>query len=52
MDLGPHAMFIWLCYATVAIVVAAMIVTLWLDGRRYRRELESLENRSSGRSSG
>jgi heme exporter protein CcmD len=52
MDLGPHAVFIWLCYATVAIVVAAMIITLWLDGRRYRRELKALESSGSERSSG
>lgn len=51
MDLGPHAVFIWLCYATVAIVVMAMIFTLWLDGRRRLRELKALESRSIGRSS-
>jgi hypothetical protein len=30
----------------------AMIITLWLEGRRYRRELEVLENRGTERSSG
>jgi len=52
MDLGPHAVFIWLCYAAVALVVAAMIIWLWFDGRRHRRELDSLESRSAPRSSG
>jgi len=52
MDLGPHAVFIWLCYGTVAIVVAGMILALWLDGRRHQRELESLASRDVVRSSG
>ena len=49
MDLGPHAIFIWLCYAAVAVVVATMIVGLWLDGRRHARELALLESKGLGR---
>lgn len=43
MDLGPHAIFIWLCYGTVAIVVLALIGWLLADGRRRERELVELE---------
>ena len=43
MDLGKHAVFIWLCYGAVALVVAAMILGLWLDGRRQLRELTRLD---------
>ncbi len=49
MDLGPHAMFIWLCYGAVALVVASMIAWLWLDGRRHARELAMLEAKDIGR---
>ena len=45
MDLGKHALFIWLCYGVVAAVVALMILGLWLDGRRQRRELARLDAR-------
>lgn len=49
MDLGPHAIFIWLCYGTVALVVSGLIAWLWLDGRRRERELLDLEQRGLGR---
>ncbi|MGE0767250.1 MAG: heme exporter protein CcmD [Hyphomicrobiaceae bacterium] len=49
MDLGPHAVFIWLCYGAVSAVVAMLIAWLWLDGRRYERELTALETKGLGR---
>lgn len=49
MDLGPHAVFIWLCYGAVALVVLVLIGWLSLDGRRRRRELEQLEAKGIGR---
>ena len=45
MDLGPHAVFIWLCYGAVAVVLGMMIVGLWLDGGRQVRALAELEAR-------
>lgn len=45
MDLGPHAIFIWLCYAAVAVVLVAMMAGLWLEGRRLDRELARLDSR-------
>ena len=43
MDLGRHALFIWLCYGLVGAVVGLLILGLWLDGRRQRRELARLD---------
>ncbi|MGE0700276.1 MAG: heme exporter protein CcmD [Hyphomicrobiaceae bacterium] len=43
MDLGPHAVFIWLCYAAVGVVVGGLVAALWLDGRRQARALARLE---------
>lgn len=43
MDLGPHAAFIWLSYAIVAAVIAAMIGWLVLDGRRHASRLAEFE---------
>ena len=51
MDLGPHAIFIWLCYAAVAVVVATLVVGLWLDGRRHARDLALLEQQGLARAS-
>jgi heme exporter protein D len=45
MNLGPHAAFIWASYAATALVVALLIAFLVLEGRRYRRHLDSLEAR-------
>lgn len=50
MDLGPHAVFIWLCYGAVATVIAGLVLGLWLDGRRHARDLALLEARGLGRS--
>jgi heme exporter protein CcmD len=51
MDLGPHALFIWLCYGAVGLVVAALVIGLWLDGLRHKRRLADLEARTSRRGS-
>lgn len=45
MDLGPHSAFIMASYAIVAVVLAALIAWLFLDGRRQQRLLEDLEAR-------
>jgi len=55
-DLGPHASFIWLSYAAVALVVGGLIAWLMLDGREQQRRLDELaargvRRRSSGRKS-
>ena len=49
MDLGPHAIFIWSSYGTVALVLGALILGLWLDGRRHARDLALLERQGLGR---
>jgi heme exporter protein D len=55
LDLGPHASFIWSAYAAVAVVLAAVIAWLILDGRAQQRRLDELaargvKRRSAGRS--
>lgn len=45
MELGPHAVFIVASYAGAAIVLAALIAWLVLDGRRQQRMLADLEAR-------
>lgn len=49
LDLGPHAAFIWAAYATVALVIAALLVWLRVDGRRQQRLVEMLELESKRR---
>jgi heme exporter protein D len=51
MDLGPHAAFIWAAYAVVAVVLAALVAWLVLDGRRQQQVLDDLETRGSRRRS-
>jgi heme exporter protein D len=51
MDLGPHAAFIWISYAAVAVVVTALIVWLIADGRKQVADLEALERRGIRRRS-
>jgi heme exporter protein D len=51
MDLGPHAAFIWISYAAVAVVVAALVAWLTADGRRQAADLEALESRGIKRRS-
>ena len=43
MNLGPHAVFIWLSYAIVGVVVAALIGWLLHDGQRWQRRLAELD---------
>ncbi|HWB44288.1 MAG TPA: heme exporter protein CcmD [Hyphomicrobiaceae bacterium] len=52
MDLGPHAAFVWISYAIVAAVLAALAAWLVLDGRRQQRALDELESRGVSRRSG
>ena len=51
MDLGPHAVFIWAAYATVAAVLAALAAWLVLDGRHQRQLVDELEARGVRRRS-
>ncbi len=51
MDLGPHAVTIWMCYGAVALVLGGLILWLDLDGRRLARQLASLEERGIRRRS-
>jgi heme exporter protein D len=51
MDLGPHAAFIWISYAAVAITIAALIAWLVADGRKQAADLEALESRGVRRRS-
>ena len=50
MNLGPHAVFIWLCYGIAAVVVAALLAWLHLEGRRLAVALADLERRGLSRS--
>ena len=52
MNLGPHAAFIWASYGVAALVLAALIGWLILDGRRYRARLAALEARGVRRGGG
>lgn len=45
IDLGPHAAFIWMSYAGVIVVLAALIGWLIGDGRRQQAALNDLESR-------
>ncbi|MGQ0455876.1 MAG: heme exporter protein CcmD [Hyphomicrobium sp.] len=51
MDLGPHALFIWLSYAAVTAVIGALIGWLTFDGKRQARALSDLESRGVKRRS-
>jgi heme exporter protein D len=51
MDLGPHAAFIWISYAAVTVVVAALVAWLVFDGRRQAAAMEELEKRGARRRS-
>ena len=50
-DLGPYAAYIWAAYAMTALVIAALIVWLHLDGQRQARALAQLEARGVKRRS-
>jgi len=49
MDLGPHAAFIWAAYGVVALMLAALIGWLIVDGRNQQHRLDDLEARGLGR---
>jgi heme exporter protein D len=51
MDLGPHAGFIWAAYGVVAVVLAALVTWLVLDGRRQQQLIDELEARGIRRRS-
>ncbi len=48
-DMGPHAAFIWMAYAIMTGVLAALIAWLILDGRKQSRLLALYEARSSSK---
>jgi heme exporter protein D len=51
MDLGPHAAFIVLSYATAIIVLAALVAWICLDHRALKRTLSALEKQGVTRRS-
>jgi heme exporter protein D len=51
MDLGPNAVFVWASYVAVSIVIAAVLVWLFADGRRQQRKLDAFEARGITRRS-
>jgi heme exporter protein D len=51
MDLGPHASFIWTAYGMVAVVIAALVAWLVIDGREQERRLSELAARGVKRRS-
>jgi heme exporter protein D len=51
MELGPHAAYIWVAYASVAAGLAALVAWLVLDGRHQQRLVDELEARGVRRRS-
>jgi heme exporter protein D len=51
VDLGPNAPFVLAAYAAFAIVVAALVLWLAVDGSRQQRRLRDLEARGVTRRS-
>jgi heme exporter protein D len=51
MDLGPHAAYIWACFALSGVIVAGLTAWLVLDGRRQQRLIAELEARGVRRRS-
>ena len=45
IDLGKHAIFIWMSYGAVAIVLTGLVTWLIMDGRRQAAQLAELEAR-------
>jgi len=51
IDLGPHAVFIWLSYAAAALVVAGLLIWGFGGEARQRARLADLERRGYTRRS-
>jgi heme exporter protein D len=51
MDLGPNAAFVWAAYAAFTLVIAALLLWLFADGKRQQRLLRDLEARGVTRRS-
>lgn len=51
MDLGPHAVYIWMSYLIAAVIILVLIGWLVLDGRRQQRLIAELEARGVRRHS-
>jgi heme exporter protein D len=51
MDLGPNAAFVWAAYAVFAVIIAALMLWLFADGKRLQRRLRDLEARGVTRRS-
>lgn len=51
MDLGPHAAYIWACFALAGAIIAALTAWLVIDGRRQQRLITELEARGVRRRS-
>ncbi len=51
MNLGPHAAFIWACYAAVAAVMTLLVAWVMIDGRRQQSRLDEFEARGVRRRS-
>jgi len=51
LDLGKHAVFIWASYGVVACALAGLVLWVWLDGNRQKRDLADLERQGIRRRS-
>lgn len=51
MDLGPHAAYIWACFALAAVIVGGLAAWLLVDGRRQQQLIAELEARGVRRRS-
>jgi len=51
MDLGPHAAYIWACFAIAGLIVAGLALWLVIEGRRQQRLIAELEARGVRRRS-
>lgn len=51
MDLGPHAAYIWACFALTGLLLVGLTAWLALDGRRQQRLIAELESRGVRRRS-
>ena len=51
MDLGPHAVFIWISYAVVTLTVVVLVFWLIIDGWKQTADLQALERQGVKRRS-